>query len=529
MATLTINGAPVTIGDGATILDAARKAGAFVPTLCFLEGNPHRGSCMVCAVREAGSNRILPACVARAEDGMDIETEGPAVQRVRQGALNLLFSDHEGECEGPCALACPAGLDMPRMLRLIAAGEWDEACAVLRNQCALPGAVALACHAPCEKACRLGQAESHLRLQSIHRLLARRWLTMDRAALLRPAPQSGKRVAVVGAGPAGLAAADFLARQGHAVTVFDDRPLAGGMLRQAQADQEGFLAALDAEIGDIAALGVEFRLNTAIGKGLPLDALRRDFDAVVLAVGELHAHNPLAHALERTPFGFRAEKAGGQTETPKLFAAGGCVRPSRHAARSTAQGRYVAAAVDRFLQGIGDLPHPLPFRSRLGRMSGEELARHFPHLAEHAAAGKELPAVANEAGAAAEAARCLRCGCLKADRCRLREYAALYHVSQKRYRPGRPQTPAPAEDHAGVVFEPGKCIKCGRCVVTTRDRQEALGLAFVGRGYDVRVGVPFDEPLARGLENSAALCAERCPTGAIASSDKELPGKGKKA
>ncbi len=529
MTTLTINGAPVSVEEGATLLEAARKAGAFVPTLCFLEGNPHRGSCMVCAVREAGSNRILPACVARAEEGMAVETEGPAVQRVRQGALNLLFSDHEGECEGPCALACPAGLDMPRMLRLITAGEWDEACAVLRNQCALPGTVALACHAPCEKACRLGHAESHLRLQSIHRLLARRWLTMDRAAFLRPAPPSGRRVAVVGGGPAGLAAADYLARQGHACTVFDDQPQAGGMLRQSHRDREGFLAALDAEIGDIAALGVEFRLDTAIGKGLPLDTLLRDFDAVILALGELHAHNPLVHALERTPFGFRAEKAGGQTGTPKLFAAGGCVRPSRHAARSTAQGRYVAAAVDRFLVGIGDLPHPLPFRSRFGRLSGEELARLFPRLADRAAGGGGLPPVEDEAGAAAEAARCLRCGCLKADRCRLREYAALYHVSQKRYRTTPPHPPAPAEMHAGVVFEPGKCIKCGRCVVTTRDRQEALGLAFVGRGYDMRVGVPFDEPLSSGLEKSAALCAERCPTGAIAPTEGEPPGNGEKA
>ena len=64
MATLTVDGIPVSMEDGTTVLDAARQTGAFVPTLGFLEGNPHRGSCMVCAVREAGSNRILPACVA---------------------------------------------------------------------------------------------------------------------------------------------------------------------------------------------------------------------------------------------------------------------------------------------------------------------------------------------------------------------------------------------------------------------------------------------------------------------------------
>jgi len=116
----------------------------------------------------------------------------------------------------------------------------------------------------------------------------------------------------------------------------------------------------------------------------------------------------------------------------------------------------------------------------------------------------------------AEAGRCLRCDCMKVESCKLREYATRYGARQFVY-PGAARPPiTPMIQSDAVVYEPGKCIKCGLCVEIATQRGEPLGMAFMRRGFDTRVGVPFDHSLAEGLGACAGECAEACPTGALA-------------
>jgi NADH dehydrogenase/NADH:ubiquinone oxidoreductase subunit G len=114
-----------------------------------------------------------------------------------------------------------------------------------------------------------------------------------------------------------------------------------------------------------------------------------------------------------------------------------------------------------------------------------------------------------------ESSRCLHCDCRKPDACKLRQYADLYGANPSRFDGERDSF----EQHlhpANVVYEPGKCIKCGLCIQIASAAREALGLAFIGRGFSVRVGVPFHRSIAEGLEKVATQCAEACPTGALA-------------
>ena len=113
--------------------------------------------------------------------------------------------------------------------------------------------------------------------------------------------------------------------------------------------------------------------------------------------------------------------------------------------------------------------------------------------------------------------RCMRCDCRKADNCTLRNLAEQYAASQRHYNVECRKRFERIVTHSTVVFEPGKCTKCGICVRITEQAGESLGLAFIGRGFDAFVGVPFNESLGAGLTLTAEECVRNCPTGALSS------------
>ncbi len=160
-----LDGRPIRAPRSETLLAIARAEGIEVPTLCHLAGRSPRGACMVCLVHEVGKGRMLPACATLPVEGQVIETDGPAVQAARRRSVELLLSDHAGDCEAPCRRACPWGIDAPVVLRQIAAeggaGVLDEA---LAGQLA---ARCRSCPAPCQRACRRGRHDGPVAIRAI--------------------------------------------------------------------------------------------------------------------------------------------------------------------------------------------------------------------------------------------------------------------------------------------------------------------------------------------------------------------------
>jgi formate dehydrogenase major subunit len=200
-------------------------------------------------------------------------------------ALELLLSDHAGECVAPCAARCPAGLDIPGFVYGIASGDNRRAVEVIGEKLALPGSLGRVCPRLCEQQCRRCEMDESLTIGALHRFAT----DVDPAYLPPREPSTGKSVAIIGAGPAGLAAAFYLLQKGHDCTLFDAHALPGGMLRYGIPAYRLPREALDAEIDVIRKLGARFELNSRWGVDFNLADLRREHAAVFVAIGAQRA------------------------------------------------------------------------------------------------------------------------------------------------------------------------------------------------------------------------------------------------
>ena len=183
----------------------------------------------------------------------------------------------------PCNDACPAGENIQGWLYLAESGDYEGAWRRLTEDNPLPAVMGRVCYHPCEDVCNRKQLDSAVGINGVERFLGDEALRKG-WQFAPPAARSGKRVLIVGAGPSGLSAAYHLARLGHAVTIFEAGPLAGGMMRFGIPKYRLPRDVLEAEIARIIALGVELRLNAKVSN--ILESMRDGgFDAAFLAVG----------------------------------------------------------------------------------------------------------------------------------------------------------------------------------------------------------------------------------------------------
>jgi len=475
MVELKIDGIPAEVEDGATVLDAAEAVSVEIPTLCHMKGCEPETSCMLCVVKNIKTGQLIPSCSAKAVEGMEVDTECEEVQAARRDILNLLLSEHVGDCEAPCTRICPAHLDIPLMLREIERGNMESAAWIARRDLAIPATLGHVCPAPCEKGCRRGQVDEPITIRDLHREAAAKFQALETTL-----PDVGKKVAVIGSGAAGLAGAWKLRQLGYACTVYDEAAHAGGELRK---HPELPLEVLDEEIEFLWQRGIEFKL----GEPLTLHEIGEGYDGVVFASQE-YSTTHFSDAV--------------YAEEHKL------------AVKAVANGKAAAVALHLFLEG--DVPPRERFDSKVGKLRGSELKELEKNCGS--AGGRRDACGTNEQ---AEAGRCLHCDCRKPVSCKLRTYAEYYAADQKEF-PAVERAHVQLIGHNGsVVFEPGKCIKCGLCVKITKRAGEELGLAFVGRGFNTQVKVPFDEKLQAGLKQTAEEVVEICPTGALAFRDIE--------
>jgi ferredoxin len=519
MPKITIDGREIEVEAGATILNAAEKLGISIPTMCYLRGHEATTSCMVCVVKVAGAAGLVPACGTMVRDGMRVESDGQEVFEARKAALELLLSDHVGDCMGPCQMGCPAHMNISLMIRQIAAGELREAIVTIKRDIALPAVLGRICPAPCEKACRRRQHDEAVSICLLKRYAADVDLQSRSPYLPQCASRRGKRVAIVGAGPAGLAAAYYLQQDGFECTVFDDHEEPGGMLRYGVPEQDLPRDVLAAEIAQVQKLGVTFQFGTRVGVTIPMDEIRRQFDAVFLAVGALKPGDAAPLGVEASSDGVKIDGQTGMTSVRGIFAGGDAVRKRRLTVRAVADGREAAESIRQYLADEPVVGPANPFNSRMGKLEEGEM-----RIFLESASAEARHNLSDDAGgftaeqARAEALRCLRCDCRKPQTCLLRQYSQAYDARQTRYKAERRRFVQRAE-HPDIIYEPGKCIDCGICIQIASASKEKLGLAFVGRGFDVRVAVPFGASLAEGLQMVAAQCVEACPTGALAFKD----------
>ncbi|MFC1870484.1 FAD-dependent oxidoreductase [Chloroflexota bacterium] len=182
----------------------------------------------------------------------------------------------------PCSSACPAGIDIPRYVNYVAQSKYSEALAVIREKVPFPGTLGRVCIHPCEQACHRNQLNDPISIKKLKRFAADRGGDLWREGS-KMAERSGRRVAIVGAGPAGLTAAFYLAKAGHSVTVFEALPQPGGMMRIGIPEYRLPRDILASEIDVIRETGVEIKTNTRVES---VDSLLKDgFNAVFIASG----------------------------------------------------------------------------------------------------------------------------------------------------------------------------------------------------------------------------------------------------
>ncbi|MGB3905861.1 MAG: FAD-dependent oxidoreductase [Anaerolineae bacterium] len=184
----------------------------------------------------------------------------------------------------PCVAACPANVDVPRYIRLIADGKYPEAEAVIREKVPFPAVLGRICFRPCEEVCRRGELNEPMAICSLKRFAADEDTDLWKENL-QVAPPTGKQVAIVGSGPAGLTAAYYLTVLGHAVTVFEAESEPGGMLRWGVPAHRLPEEVLEKEIDDLRSLGAELETDTTIGQDQSLEDLQKGYDAIFLAGG----------------------------------------------------------------------------------------------------------------------------------------------------------------------------------------------------------------------------------------------------
>jgi len=514
MVHIRINGHEIEVEAGTSVLKAAEKAGVKVPALCYNEELGHFTSCMLCLVKDAANGRLFPSCSVTTTEGMSVITDDEEIYEARQTGLELLLSEHVGDCEGPCQVACPAHMEIPQMNRLIAAGQFEAALKLVKKDIALPAVLGRICPAPCEGACHRKTVDASVSICLLKRFVA------DENDLhpFEPLPLTGKKVAVIGAGPAGLAAAYYLQLNGYQTTLFDKNNLPGGLLRTEIKSDILPLPVLDKEIQTILNTGVQFEGGKEID-ATTFEQIKNKYDAVIVATGTL-GDETRSWGLKTNAKGIEASQNSYETSEKGVFAIGNALKSSRLAVRSVGQGKEVAYSVAQYLLGEEPKGEPRLFNSRFGKLLIEEISEYLKEsvVRDRTTADQAKGFSAEEA--MAEAKRCLHCDCREIENCKLRDLSGRYSANQRRFAGSDRKIMTKHFAHR-IVYEPLKCIKCGICVRMTAKYQEKYGFSFIGRGFDVVIGVPFNESVEAGLAETAERVAKACPTGALSIKDKE--------
>ncbi len=271
---------------GERILDLARRLDIEIPTLCNDDRLEPFSSCYLCVVEVDGMRGLQPACSTKITEGMRIQTDNDRVHKSRKFALELLVSNHYADCAPPCREECPAGVDVQGYISMISKGKHKEAVELIKKTNPLPAICGRVCVRPCELVCRRNLVEEiGVGIDYLKRYTSDIDMFSDDRFMPEVKPPTGKKVAIIGAGPGGLTAAYFLAKEGHHAEIFEASPHAGGMLRYGIPPYRLPNDVIEKEIEGITGLGAKIHYNKRLGDNISYKDLKEEFDATILAIG----------------------------------------------------------------------------------------------------------------------------------------------------------------------------------------------------------------------------------------------------
>ncbi len=284
---IILNGKNIKGNPGETILQLAKRNGIKIPTLCHDDRLKPFSSCFICVVEVEGMNGMQPSCSTKIQEGMKIETENDKVKKARKTALDLLVSNHYADCEAPCKQTCPAGVDVQGYISLIEKGLYNEAVALIKETNPLPAICGRVCVRPCEVACRRNHLDegAAVGIDYMKRFAADQDLLSETRYVPEVAKSTGKKVAIIGAGPGGLSSAYFLQQKGHQCDIFEASPNPGGWLRYGIPEYRLPNDILDQEVAAVTELGTNIFYNKKLGDDLSYKELKKNYDSVILTIG----------------------------------------------------------------------------------------------------------------------------------------------------------------------------------------------------------------------------------------------------
>lgn len=281
-----INGIPVLGRADETILAVARRVGISIPSLCWVESKSSEAPCGLCVVAVEGIAQPVRACVAKVKADIKVITDSPQLTALRREKLEKISATHFGDCKAPCNLTCPGQINVQGYIAHIRRGEYAEALRLIMERNPLPFSVGRVCPRFCETRCRRILIEDPVSINNLKRFVADWCMAHDIDLRIPREKETGKRIAVIGGGPAGLTGAFFLARKGHDITLFEANPKLGGMLRYGIPTYKIDRHVLDYETGLILSMGISVRFNQCWGKDFTLQDLKKQgYHAILLATG----------------------------------------------------------------------------------------------------------------------------------------------------------------------------------------------------------------------------------------------------